>query len=45
MLSELHYTCHRLNDDKNYLGLSLNKTLYYEWEKIMFMLLNAKIHR
>ena len=30
MPSELHYTCYIINNDKNFLGLSLNKTLYHD---------------
>ena len=30
MPSELHYTCYIINNDNNFLGLSLNKTLYHD---------------
>ena len=33
MPSELHYTCYIFNNDKNYLDLSLNKTLYHDGKK------------
>ena len=40
MPTHLHYTCFIINNKYNYLGLSLNKTLYHDCMKNKDLLLN-----
>ena len=37
MPSELHYMYYIFDNDKSYLDLSLKKTLFHDWKKIMFL--------